>query len=467
MKIDLLIKNSRMVEAHLGVREGHLAVANGRIAAIFYPEHPLPEASRTIDAAGRYLLPGLVDPHFHIAFWGSFVDECRSETPGAALSGITSMVTMLKMKNVPAEYRRESFLEVLPVMREIIEAHSTIDIAIRPYPNTPRQIEEIPRCAELGMTSFKFVTHFPPGSPQALASGTWALPDGELLLALEKIREAGGIAVVHAENQQVTDFFKSKMMAEKRSDLLAWCETRPDFSELEPIQRVALYAHRLGVPVYFVHVTAAASLAFISGVKRQGWKVFAEASPHHLTFTCHSPLGLLGKMNPPLRDEKNLEELWRAMADGTFTCVGSDHMPITKALRTEGDIWTCRWGSPRCETMLPVLLSYGVNRGRISLPRLVELCSYNPARLFGLYPKKGALQPGSDADLVLVDLERRQVVDPSRLPSLSDYSLWEGQELTGWPVMTIRGGEIIAEDGVIKKTGGGRYLFQNRPIIDV
>lgn len=460
-KIDLIIKNARLVEAHFGEKEGHLGIANGKIVANVSNDAWLPPAHRIIDVQGRHVLPGLVDPHVHFGFWSPFVDECRLESSGAAIGGVTSLILMLKMKNLPAEYHdRLSFLEVYKDVKRLIESNSVVDIAIRPYPNTHRQIEEIPFYIDEGVTSFKFITHFPRGGPEAELAGSWALNDGEMLWAFEKIRDAGGVAVVHAENQGIIDHYTSSLKAAGRNDLTAWSESRPDFSELEAIQRISLLANQVDVPVYFVHVTTAASIDFIAQVRMLGWKVFAETCPHYLTFTAKSPLGLLGKQKPPLRDERSQARLWEALADGTVSCVGSDHMPIRKEMSLEGDIWDCKWGFPVIETMLPVLLNEGVKCGRISLTRLVELCSYNPARIFGLYPRKGTLQPGADADLVVVDIGLKKKVNASLFPSYSDFSLWEGQELTGWPVMTLRRGDIIAENGVISTSGGGKFLHQ-------
>lgn len=462
MKLDLIIKNARLVEPHFGEREGHVGIANGKIVANLSNGAWLPTARRIIDVEGRHVLPGIVDPHVHFGFWSPFGDECRTESYGAAIGGVTSIILMLKMKNLPAEYQdRLSFLDVYQDLKRIIESNSVIDIAIRPYPNTHRQIEEIPLyVTEIGVTSFKFITHFPHGGPEAEIAGSWALTDGEMIWAFEKIREAGGLAVVHAENQEIINHYTTSVKAAGRNDLEAWSESRPDFSELEAIERISLLANRVGVPVYFVHVTTAASIDFIAQVRKQGWKVFAETCPHYLTFTASSPLGLLGKQKPPLRDEKSQARLWEALADGTVSCVGSDHMPIKKEMSLEGDIWNCKWGFPVIETMLPVLLSEGVKCGRISLTRLVELCSYNPARIFGLYPSKGTLQPGADADLVVVDTELKKKVDASLFTSYSDFSLWEGQELTGWPVLTLRRGDVIAENGVITISGGGKFLRQ-------
>ncbi len=468
MDFDLIIKNARCVEPHLGEWEGHIGVAKGKIAANFCSDSSLPRAHRIIDVEGRYVLPGLVDPHVHIGYWRSFSDECRSESHAAAIGGYTSIVVMLKMKNLPPEYRdRKSYLDIYHDLKGIIESSSAIDIAIRPYPNTPGQIAEIPRyVSEMGMTSFKFVTHFPFGGPEAEISGCWALNDGELVGAFEKIREARGVAVVHAENQEIIDHFTAPLIAAGRNDLMAWTESRPDLSELEPIQRISLLANRIGVPVYFVHVTTAASIDYLSQIRKQGWKVFAETCPQYLTFTANSSLGLLGKQKPPLRDEKSQARLWEALVDGTVSCLGSDHMPIKKETSLKGDIWNSPWGFPVIETMLPVLLSEGVRKGRITLQRLVELCSYNPACLFGMYPHKGTLRPGADADIVVIDLDLKQKVDPSRFPAYSDYSLWEGQELTGWPIMTMRRGEVLAEKGEITIPGGGKLLHQTHPIIN-
>ncbi len=462
MHFDVVIKNAQLVSPGSTTTTSDVAIKSGRIAAIA-AAGTLPPGDETIDAKGRPVLPGLVDAHHHLGYWGSFERECETETMGAAAGGVTTAILMLKRKNLPPHLAaRSSYLEIFDEFVEIVETHCLIDMAFRPYPMTPQQIREIPDCvSRLGARGFKFIMHFRAGTLEAEMSGAHALDDGTLLDAFRHVGRAGGIVCVHAENQDIIDFHALQLERAGRDDLTAWAESRPTVSELEAIQRVSLLADEAECPLYIVHVTASESVDFIAEARQKGRQIRAETCPHYLTLLKTDPGGKLAKTKPPIRDEISRERLWWALREGVIDCVSSDHMPSRRLERESESIWSCQWGFPAVETMLPLLLSEGVHKGRLSLERIAEVTSLNPARIFGLYPQKGHLGLGADADLVIVDLERRARVRQKAFPSSSDFSLYEGWELTGWPVLTMVRGRVVMRDGdIVAKPGGGNYVRQ-------
>jgi len=468
MDFDTVIRHAEPIVPGAPRRRADIGIREGRIVALA-EAGTLPAGLETVDAGGKPVLPGVIDAHTHLGYWGDFEREMETETAGAAVGGVTTAILMLKMKNLPpALAARPSYLEIFADFCAIVERHSLIDLVFRPYPLSPRQIHEIPACVEhMGARGFKFIMHFPPGGLEAEMSGAYALDDGRLLEALRAVGQAGGIACVHAENQELIEAASGGLQAAGRDDLSAWAAGRPPLSELEAIQRVSLLADAARCPLYIVHVSAAASVDFIAWAKRQGRRIRAETCPHYLTIVHDDPIGKLAKQKPPIRDHASLERLWRGIAEGAIDCVSSDHMPSRRQERHAESIWTCQWGFPAIETLLPLLLSEGVRRGRLSLERVVEATSLNPARIFGLYPRKGHLGLGADADLVIVDTDRRVVFRQQALPSSSDFSLYDGREIVGWPTLTMVRGRIVMRDGeiVAKAPGGGRYIPQQELVL--
>jgi dihydropyrimidinase len=463
MRFDTVVRDASLVVPGAPRARGDLGISNGKIAAIGSPG-TLPEGLETIHAGGRPLLPGVIDAHTHLGYWGDFEGEMESETMGAAVGGVTTAILMLKMKNLPSRLAgKPSYLEIIDDFKSIVERHSLIDLAFRPYPLTAKQQEDIPAyVSNLGARGFKFIMHFRPGGLEAEMSGAFALDDGALLDSFARISAAGGIAVVHAENQNIIDCCATRLQAEGRDDLAAWAEARPKIAELEAIQRASLLAETVHCPVYIAHVSASDSVDFLARAKDDGRQIWAETCPHYLTITQDDPVGKLAKQKPPIRTRESLERLWWGLRNGAIEVVSSDHMPSRRLERQSESIWKCQWGFPSIETLLPLMLSEGVNPGRLTLERVVELCSLNPARIFGLYPKKGHLGVGADADLVLVDLEKSVNVRQRDFPSSSDFSLYEGREVRGWPVLTMVRGRVIMRDGKVltKGAGGGRYVAQ-------
>lgn len=463
MTFDLVIRDATLIIPGSDRVRGDVGISDGKIAAVASPGTLL-EGRETVAAAGKPLLPGVIDAHTHLGYWGDFEREMETETMGAAVGGVTTAILMLKMKNLPPRLaERPSYLEIFEDFQAIVERHSMIDMAFRPYPMTPRQIDEIPANVDrIGARGFKFIMHFPPDGLEAEMSGAHALDDGTLMHAFRKVGGAGGIAVVHAENQDIIDHCSVALQAAGRDDLKAWADGRPRVSELEAIQRASLLAHTAGSPLYIAHVSAADSVDFLQRAKADGRLIRAETCPHYLTMTQDDPIGKLAKQKPPIRGRDSQERLWWALEHGVIEVVSSDHMPSREQERQRESIWTCQWGFPSIETLLPLMLSEGVNKRQLSLERVVEVCSLNPARIFGLYPRKGHLGVGADADLVLIDLEKRVTLRQSDFPSSSDFSLYEGREIRGWPTMTMVRGRIVMRDGKIvpKRAGGGRYVRQ-------
>ena len=252
-----------------------------------------------------------------------------------------------------------------------------------------------------------------------------------------------------------------EVRASGEQSLAAWSRRSPAFLEAYDIQKMAFLSQWTGARIYPVHVNSGAGLAAIRRARADGVAIVGETCPRYLVLAQEEPPepAAFGKMAPPVRTAEDRAALWSALADGTLDCVGSDHSPLSRRMKEpEAGIWGARAGAGDIATLLPILLSEGVNRGRISLERLVEVCSRNPARAFGLYPRKGAIAIGSDADLVAVDLSMRRPVRASELESICDWSPYEGMELTGWPALSLIRGAIVFDGDQVTGRPRGRYL---------
>jgi dihydropyrimidinase len=310
---------------------------------------------------------------------------------------------------------------------------------------------------DLGVSSFKFYMNF--RGDEGAYLGVAGTDDGYLWeLAQRVARHPRATLCVHTENIEIANRLQARLMAAGREGLEAWEASRPPVTEAENVNRAAFFGRRAGCPVYVVHMSSAAALEEVRLARAAGATVHAETCPHYLTHTLESPLGLIAKTNPPLRRREDVEALWRGLADGAIDVVGSDHVPRPRAAKA-GTTWKASRGGPVLSMIVPVLLSEGVHRRGLSLARVAQLVALTPARLFNLYPRKGTLQVGSDADLTVVDPDLEREVTWAGLASFADYSIWEGQRLRGWPVLTISRGRVVARDGhFVGEPGWGRYL---------
>jgi len=442
---DLVIDNARLVTPG-GIVDGGAAIRDGRFVAIGASDE-LPAAQRRIDARGRLVLPGLVDPHVHLGgafpYEQNLVTECRS----AAAGGVTTIL----------QYRRSasSFFDTFPGELETNRQKMALDTAFHFIISSLEQAEGIPEYAERwGVRSYKlYMGGYAPGNPIGLV----AVDDGVFYRAMELVRALGAHAYVmcHAENQGLYLLMNRRAHDSGRLDLSAYAMSHPDFIEHEAVARLVWLGELTGCPVYVVHTTTGAAIETARAARKRGVRVVIETCPHYLALTIDdqrlaSQGPAIGKVSPPLRGADDQRALWDAIASGDVDLIGTDHVPI---LKTGATVWEERPGFAGMATMLPVLVTFGLLRGRLTPSRLAELVSANPARIFGLAPRKGAIAVGADADAVVVDTEREAPVGPAQTHSRYT-SAFEGLPLRGWPVLTLRRGEVVFEDGETKLVPG-------------
>lgn len=475
--LDLAVTGGQVVFPE-GVRAADLGILGGRIAAIAEPGG-LPPARQAVDAAGDYVLPGLVDPHTHPGNFRPLAADIASETRSAAVGGVTTLLGTVKATRMGYQTHEiarpedvVSYLQVFEAGRRIAETEAHVDVGYSFIISTREQALEIPAYVrQCGVRSFKFFLLYPPTSEWGARVGMPLFPDeGTVFLGFKRCAEAGALAMVHAENGQIIQAAGAELAAGKAG--LAWWEAHfPAALEASEIRKAAWFARLAGAHYYAVHVSSAEGLRAVEWGREEGATITAETCPQYLALTLeeHAARGALVKFNPPVRHKANAEALWDGLRRGAVQCVGSDHVPNLRARKLgaskEGERpaqdarveWALP-GSPGVATLLPLLWTHGVAAGRLTPERLVEVCCANPARVFGLYPRKGVLLPGSDADLVIVDARQRRPVDPARLHSWADFSAYEGLVLLGWPRLTLLRGQVVAANGEPVGAPRGRYL---------
>jgi dihydropyrimidinase len=446
---DLLLHGARLVYADGAVVAGGLVARDGVITGIFAGEPPAAgPATTVIDAEGRYVLPGVIDPHVQLYPSPDYA-HYATETRSAALGGVT---TIIKMHRDLDGYAEDAFAAEV----RGAESRAHIDFCFHLALMTADQIAGTAGFARsFGITSFKLFTAYK--GEEGLKIGVQGVDDGLLLDAFTQIAAAGGVALVHCENQEIAARALARVKATGADDLRAFEASRPVLAEAEAVGRVALLAAAAGCTLYIVHVTCQAALEAALARRRAGQRLYVETEPHYLTESYDTPAGLLAKVMPPIRSAEDNEALWAAVIDGEVDSIGSDHVAASRA-RKAGPVWDAQLGFAGMATILPVLLSEAVNGRGVPLSTVVSMTSTGPARIFGL-ADKGELLPGKDADFVVVDLDLERVVDAADLGSTSDFSVYEGRELRGWPVLTVSRGEVVMRDGeVVGPEGHGRYL---------
>ncbi|HEY1266068.1 MAG TPA: amidohydrolase family protein [Candidatus Binatia bacterium] len=476
MEVDVLLKSGKIVTQGKIV-DGFVAVQGEKIVAVGNDDIA-PQARKVIDLKGRHLIPGVVDPECHFGSHRWVGDEFDSETRGAAAYGITTWGFMQPSPNMGQPYKAEKTEEEVPLYGDVFElfkslgeSRSMVDFFLTPKVLKDEHALEIPRLArDFGLTSYKYQLHMM--SPERTATywpnrksqGYFGFDDGTVYLGFEEVAKLGppGIVCMHCENWEIARLFEERLLKAGRKDYAAWNARSPNFLEAGHVRAYAYYARITKCPLYIQHTTTPETIEEITRAREEGGTVYAQTGGHYLDLTEEA-----WRINVPLRSRESVEAVWQALADGRIDTVGSDHTNVSRPrseMEVKGDIFATRTGFPsRGEAHLPVMLN-GVSRRRISLQRMVEVCCENTARIFGVYPKKGIIAPGSDADLVAVDMNRKVTVTNDMVHSTAGWTLWEGREMKGWPVMTMLRGKVIAEwaDGgkrpeIVAKPFG-RYL---------
>lgn len=451
MHYDLVLSNGELVFPGVGVRRGSVAVRGERIAAILAPGETV-SGGRVIDCTDRLVLPGLIDPHTHIGF-GAKEADFLTESRSAALGGVTSLMSF---------HRSDDLSASTGPWRKAGEERSVIDFGFHFGVTSRAHVETLSEiAAAFGITSVKVYLMYK--GAYGASKGFTEVDDALLFRALQAgARIKGGVVGVHCENVEVIPVLREPLKAAGRDDLAAWDEQSPGFLETENVFRVCYFGGKADCPVNIVHMSSAESLDVVRGQRRADRApIHVETCVHYLSLASTAPIGLLGKVNPPLRPQADIDALWEGVRSGEIETIGSDHVPRKRS--TKGpDIWSASAGFPGLATLLPVLIEEGYHKRGIAIETLAAATSANVARLYSLH-NKGALLPGYDADLVVLDPEQAFTVDPARLESHSDYSPYEGMTVRGAATHTVLRGRVIAEAGSVVPDleAGGRYLFRN------
>ena len=448
MDFDLLVRNGTVVFPDRPQQRLDVAVKDGRFAAILEPGTPA-SAKRTIDAAGKYVFPGLIDCHLHFGF-AEKITEYTSETVYAAQGGFATVLGyFLNNEAYDAVFRREM---------GYAEARCHVDFGFHFSTANELHLQELGRYVkEFGVTSFKYFMNFKGEEGRYL--GLDGTDDGYFHDLLAAAAEQGDVTVVcHTENIELVNRIRRRFQQAGRDTLRDWCLAKPAITEAENIVRACYFAEQLGAKIYIPHLSTRLGLDETRRWRERYPDVYLETCPHYLTHTMDMDLGSLGKANPPFRTQDDVDAMWEGLAYGTIETVASDHVPRKRATK-EKPMWQASQGFPGTATILPVLLSEGYHKGRISLQRVCDCVTAAPARIFNLADRKGNIRVGLDGDITIVDLDLVRPVDPVALGSYSDYSLYEGWDLKGWATHTVVRGEVVMENGKITgKPGFGRYL---------
>lgn len=461
--LDCVVANGSVVIPYVGVMNAHLAVADGKVVRVF-ADAELPDAREVIDVSGKQVFPGIIDPHCHFGNFFPFVEDFERETRSAIAGGVTSVVTQLKAGLFSPELPpyEGTFRNAL----ELLQGRVSVDYAFHFNLPTPRHIAEMKQHFEqFGVQSYKLHTGYKPrketdGIPDVtskIKSMSPGVDDGIIFLALRQIAELGGrqIPTFHCETDEIIEKTTALAKDAGMTGLAAWEAARPAIAEAHSIAKVAYLARALGSPMYVVHLSSGDGLAVVREELRLGTRMIIETCPHYLVLDT-SREGTWAKVSPPVRRAEHAEQLWEGIEEGTITTIGSDHS--AKMAENKGeDIWSAMNGFSAIETLFPVFYSAARHRG-LDLVKIAELCSANAARTFGLYPQKGTLSVGSDADLVIVDPGREVTIEPGILHSFSDFTPFHGIRVAGWPVLTMLRGQVVYRDGDFVTTGQGRYL---------
>jgi dihydropyrimidinase len=424
-----------------GMRRADVAISGERVAAV---ERDLPreKAKLVVDIPGQYVFPGVIDVHVHPVYLDG-VEDCSRV---AAYGGTTTILFYAYART------GDSLLEKVTEMLEDGLANSRLDFGLHGgLFEAPKQLDEIPAVFKLGVHTFKFFMPY-------IKEG-WTTDDYHLMRGMDMLSDLGGMVMVHAENGGAIDYLEDKYLTGPDGSAEYFVTTRPAAMEEEAVFRAIRMAEVTGCPLYIPHNTTARALRHIRDAQQMGLPVYAETCPQYLTLTEEviRERGALAKIGPPIRTAEDREALWDALAEGAIQVVATDHAPKHKDVG--GDFLEQPFGSPQIETLLPLVYDGGVNCGSISPVRVAQVLCENPARIFGLYPQKGTIAVGCDADLVVFDPAREFTIRAENQHSNAGYTLYEGRTVLGWPEMSFqRGQRVLWEGEIVAEPGRAQFL---------
>lgn len=443
---DLAITGGLVVTPE-GVQVADIAVRDGRIAMVGTVDRAA-VSGRVIDASGQYVLPGAIDAHVHCQTWTDHADTIADSLRSAAHGGVTTALVQIRPRtdHSPAAAIEHFIAEG--------ERSSAIDFGLHTIMRPEHDpATEVPKVIELGSPTIKFFMSYKDTGIMTSDAG--------LLRGLRVVAEAGGMAMVHAEDGEILSDLTAWARAQGRTALEDFAWTHPYYAEDLGVMKALTYARAVECPLYVLHMTTAGGVDLLARAAADGQRVWGETCPKYLTLTNDDLLrrGTVAKVGPPLRTDFDRERLWRALQDGVVSTVASDHAPRVRGDGPVTDVFAEPYGAPGVETLLPVVYDQLINKRGGDLELLARIVSTNPAKLFGLYPRKGVIQPGADADLVVIDPSQRRVIRAADQHTTANYSLYEGREVKGWPVLTTVRGRVVLDGQTLAATAGhGRYV---------
>ncbi len=454
--MDTWIRGGLLVTAEKS-HQADVGIEGGRIVRI--ADRHTGSAARVLDAEGKWILPGIIDVHTHMELpleSGTSADDFASGTRAAACGGVTTIIDF-------SLHRAGASLQAcLGDRRQAADGRVAVDYGLHAEITQVNDaiLDEIPRLIRDGVTSFKLYL--------AYRRDGRMVDDGGLYAVLKRAAEVGGLVLVHAENGPLQEYLTDELLCQEKVAPIFHARSRPHQVEEEAVRRAIAICRFAQGHLYIVHVTTKQALAAIEEARREGLAVWTETCPQYLLLDESAYLGPDGKnfiATPPLRSPQDQESLWQGLANGTISVISTDHCPFTRAQKEgAGESFVdVPNGLPGVETSLPLMHAWGVNRDLLTANQLVAHMSTNPARLFGLYPSKGSLEVGSDADLVIFDPQEEFTISAENLHMNTDFSPFQGWKGRGSVQLTMLRGEIIAREGQFcGRPGYGRFLSRRR-----
>ena len=472
-RYDLVVLNGTVVVPEVGPVRMDLGIRAGVICAMADALRAA-DGDNVIDAASLYVLPGAIDSHFHIGIYRPLSEDALSESQSAVSGGVTSILSYFRTGhhylNKVGPYR-EIFPEVLDLSRN----HFWCDYGYHIAPMTTAQLDEIDWLVDQGVSSFKFYMFYKglTLSADSTAGKQYAMSDeydlGHAYELMERIaaaaarRKARISLSLHCENPELIRVFIARVKKSNYEGLEAYSRARPGLTERLSIEEAGVLAQSTLCPINLLHLSGSDAVESAIALRRRNPQLdmILETTLHHLMLNYEDVHALSAKVNPPIRSKKDCAAVWDALLAGQIDTVVSDHACCLEELK-QGGIWSAMPGFGGTSLLYPVLLSEGVRKRQLPIARAVALASTNPARHYGMYPRKGAIAIGSDADLALVDMEKTRTVTHTDLHSAQPYSPFDGMPLTGWPISTLVRGKVAFRNGEVVGKPQGEFI--RRPI---
>jgi dihydroorotase len=451
--VDLVINGGTIVSSDAEYRAS-VAIKDGLIHAIGAPE-AMPKAKQTLDVTGLHVLPGAIDVHVHFRDPGyPQKEDFASGTAAAALGGVTTVFDM------PNTLPTIGTPEALAAKHLIAAEKAYVDYGLYAVLGED-SIEHVSELIEGGIIGFKLYMGNTFGRIPSPTTGT-------MLEAFEVVAPTGKRISLHAETNSIMERRESRLRNAGRTEPIAHLASRPAVVAVEAVARAAVLAEWTGARIHVLHISSAAELRPLAEAKARGVEITGETCPHYLLLseTDYEKFGGIIRVNPPVREAPNRQPLWDALMDGTVDIIATDHAPHTPEEKTRNDIWTVDCGFPGVETQMPLMLTE-INRGRATIQNYVRWSAEAPAKIWGLYPRKGTLTVGSDADIAIVDLNRSWTIDDALIRSHSKISPWHGRQATALPIHTIVRGRFVMKNRALQEeargTGRSVHSIQKMP----